>query len=232
MLEREGMPVSPISKNRLKNELCRWIANLDYPSIVSAWQDQEDAIPEFHFDENGMTLYIRPVPRRDRPKGSRAIGGVFSGIEQIKPEERIRAALKKKATRYGTLDLPYIICVNTLGDYFEEEDVLDALFGTPAVRVSSTPVGWTEQETRVNAFWQRNLNTRVSAVFATERLNPWSVAQSHARLIFNPWAQNPISSFDLNVRRLNVGDQGQLMPDGDSALSRVFELNPGWPGDI
>jgi hypothetical protein len=68
----------------------------------------------------------------------------------------------------------------------------------------------------------------VSAVLSTEQLTAWSLGQRRARLILNPWAENPLTDLDLTV--------DQHAPDGDLLIKRdgkslreVYGLADGWP---
>lgn len=53
--------------------------------------------------------------------------------------------MDKKASKYGELDAPYIVAVNATGEYQNEEDAFDALFGstpsaTPTRPASTMPL--------------------------------------------------------------------------------------------
>jgi hypothetical protein len=60
---------------------------------------------------------------------------------RIDPSREIRPALKKKATRYGKLEHPYLVALNALSTHHHEEAVSDALLGTPYVEISTGPDG-------------------------------------------------------------------------------------------
>jgi hypothetical protein len=53
---------------------------------------------------------------------------------RIDPSREIRPALKKKASRYGKLDHPYLVALNKLSSRHSEAAVIDALLGTPYVQ--------------------------------------------------------------------------------------------------
>jgi hypothetical protein len=57
----------------------------------------------------------------------------MTGFELTKTKDAIRDAIGKKATRYGSLDRSYIIAVNVLSPFVDQEDILDALFGSEQV---------------------------------------------------------------------------------------------------
>ena len=60
----------------------------------------------------------------------------------VQPRLPIRDAVIGKATRYGDLDLPYVVAVNAMSDHAEEEDAVEALFGSLATIVRRTGGGY------------------------------------------------------------------------------------------
>jgi hypothetical protein len=175
------------------------------------------------------------VPRQ-RSRGStaakRSIGGRMFDASWVQPQLPIREAVIGKATRYGDLDLPYVVAVNAMSDYAEEENAIDALFGSLAIIVRRIGAGYEDEPTRVpNGAWNGRggpINTRVSAVLSTERLTPWSVGQRQARLIVNPWAQKPIPDLGLGVDVLRLqADVLRRFPGND--FRTLFGLPEGWP---
>ena len=151
----------------------------------------------------------------------------------VQPRCAIRDAVIGKATRYGDLDLPYVVAVNATSDYADEEDAVDALFGPLATIVRSTGAGYEHEPARLpDSVWKGRggpTNTRVSAVLSTERLTPWSVGKQRARLIINPWARKPLPELALGVDVLRL--EGPLLrrfPGND--LRTIFGCPEGWPG--
>jgi hypothetical protein len=108
----------------------------------------------------------------------------------VQPLQPIRNAILDKATRYGQLDAPHVVAVNAMSDYADADDAINAVFGTPAVFIRRTADGYRDRPGRErDGVWLEAggpTNTRVSAVFSTERLNPWSLAQRRAQVILNP----------------------------------------------
>jgi hypothetical protein len=81
----------------------------------------------------------------------------------------LHAVLKRKANRYGALDLPFVIAVQ--GEGTEELDVV------------------------LHTLWHgpRGPQRRgVSAVLQVEAADPWMIGESKLRLVSNPWADRPL----------------------------------------
>jgi len=235
-LATSGTPTAMITGRTLKRELRQWLAGLDYDAVTTAWSGNGDAVPVFRYEEHGVRFRISPVPRR-RSRGAqtpgRAIGGRMLDPLTVQPQEPIRDAVAGKATRYGDLDLPYVVAVNAMSDYADKESVIDALFGSPAVAVRRTETGYEDRATRLpDGVWRgqsRPINTRVSGVISTERLTPWSVGQRRARLIVNPWARRPLTDDrTFGIDRIWVDDNRLRREEGEDLATR-FGLPTGWP---
>ena len=234
-LSTSGMPTGMITGKRLKRELKRWLASLDYDEVSAAWQGDSKAVPVFLYEEHAVRFRIPPLPRR-RSRGStapiRSIGGRMLDPIRVQPQVPIRNAIIGKATRYGDLDLPYIVAVNAMSDYANEEDAIDALVGSLSMSVRWSEAGYEDELTRVpDGVWLDGggpINTRVSAVLSTERLTPWSLGQRRARLVVNPWAQKPLPGLDLGIDVLRLQeDDLRRFPGKD--FRALFGLPEGWP---
>jgi hypothetical protein len=90
----------------------------------------------FVYQEHGSKFEVRAWPRNKPDKDGRSIGVKHSPISQIAPHQEMQPALKKKASRYGELDHPYLVALNAVGTFHNEDAVLDALLGTPYVEIS------------------------------------------------------------------------------------------------
>jgi hypothetical protein len=87
--------------------------------------------------------------------------------------------LKRKASRYGALDLPLVVAVVAADDEVALRRALDELW-----------------------FGPRGAQRRVlSAVLAFEPLDPWNFRDSQIRLIRHPSAEIPLPPVDLGDGR-------------------------------
>lgn len=225
----EGKPSEQISAKALRPALANWIATLP---VTEAVKDE----PPFVYSEHGMTLtigaFLRNTPRQEA-------GGAI-GVQNMEPYwgtpgDGIRESVEKKASRYGDLDLPYVVAVNAMSDYKYEEDAIDAMFGSPCVVVRHYDDGRTETSESRNddGVWQGEKGPRkkgLSAILSTERLMPWSVGQRRARLIRNPWAIRPLPPIPLGVDELNP-IEGRLSKTEGKSFAELFKLPANWPED-
>jgi hypothetical protein len=223
----QGMPAAaPVSINKMKRALLQW---------VNALPPDDTAIgkPPFVYDEHGLRVVVRPFPRRNRPGTGRSIGVRHFPVQEVTVDEDIRAALEKKASRYGDLDHPYLVAVNALGLFHREDEALDALFGTTYTAVSQFTDGTfrTDERRKPDGIWfgpQGPRRKGLSAVLSTEQIDPWNFAARRARLICNPWSTAPLPSISLGVDEFNLVDDAFRRTDG-TIMGSIFGLPEGWP---
>ena len=230
-----GMPAAPVSGGRLRRALERWLNGLDYQQVRRIWDESEER-PFFPYEQHGVRFKILPIPRgasRGTMQRSRAIGVRMPEALWVQPQSAIKDAILAKAARYGQLDAPYLVAINAMDDHVDEESAVDAAFGTPAVFVRRTRSGFAEHTGRDgDGIWcgrSGPVNTRVSGILSTERLTPWSLAQSRARLIINPWSRHTLPDPPFPIDRLAVQQERLHRTDG-LPFQKIFELPDGWPG--
>jgi hypothetical protein len=95
----------------------------------------------------------------------------------------LHAALKRKASRYGALDLPLVVAVNSSQDEAGLRRALDELW-----------IGPRGPQRRI-----------LSAVLAVEQADPWTWRDSRLHLIRHPSAEHPLPPVDLGDGR-RLGD--------------------------
>lgn len=226
-LQIEGNPAKPVTLRKLRSALATWI------TALPTNPEMKGATP-FIYEEHGMTLtvtaFFRKTPRKE---AGGAIGVQSMQAYWAKPGDGVRESVEKKASRYGTLDLPYVVAINAMSDFQNEQDVIDAMFGSPCVVVRRFEDGRIEhQDNREdNGVWRGPDGPRkqgLTAVLSTERLYPWSVAQRRGRLIRNPWATNPLPAIALGLDELNP-ERDRLVKTAGSSLAELFGLPEGWP---
>jgi hypothetical protein len=221
-----GVPSAPISIKKLKRELQSWIAGL--PKDESAGQ----ATP-FIYEEHGAKIRLRAWTRNKWKEGGRAIGVRHSPIMRIAPHQHIHTSLKRKASRYGLLDHPYLLALNAIAAFHAENAVLDALLGTPYVEISTGSNGKEIRDLRKpDGIWfgpgGQPQNTRLSGVLALARVDPWNFASKGGLLIPNPWATKPFPQIGLGTAELTVAGDTYKRLEG-SAMSVLLGLPASWP---
>jgi hypothetical protein len=173
-----------------------------YETVANAWSEVsggEAQFPiEWAFNHDGWEVGFFPIPKRGDARGQsevRPLGIFFHDAHAIDPVSDLRAAVKRKAGRYGELGGPYIIAVNGAGMAADRDAMLKALLGTIAFQfpTSRGPKGgrWVRNPDGVWYGGTAARNTRISAILYVDYTHPTAVASAKLALIENPWARFP-----------------------------------------
>lgn len=227
-LKVTGSPTKPLSTKKLKAGLKSWIAGLPADETV------RQASP-FVWEEHGAKIQLTGWPRNKPDENGRAIGVRRSPVMRIDPSQEIRPALKKKASRYGKLDHPYLVVLNALSKHHSELAVIDALLGTEYVRLSKGPNGKeiVEELRRPDGIWYgppdgQPQNTRVSGVLALMRIDPWNFASKTGLLIPHPWAEKPLPELGLGTSEFTLAGNQYQRKEG-KPMHELVGLPAVWP---
>ena len=238
-VESTGQPRTSPSAQRIAQFLREKVTPLDPDEVAKQvagghWQHR----PQWRYEEAGGILDFSPIPKsvagRSLP-GLRTLGAFLTGA-QIDPGRTLRDALIAKAARYGNLDGPYVIAVNSIGDWPPDEErgeVLEALFGSEAYVVTQRLDGRSSEpefQRRPDGLWlgpSGPRHTGVSAVLLA-RVFPSNVPKADIRLYHNPRAKHayagPLTQLPQGVLR----DGYMQLSDGQS-LGDILRLSPRWP---
>lgn len=189
----------------LKAHLQSEIRNHD-ADVVDQEKEVKGLPHVFYSDENieFEALLIPKIKRARGKQGVRPYGGGMGNVRIGGADESIYSALKSKAGRYGHLDKPYLICVNSANNFgANEHSVKSALFGSLTVTFSNNPKNKDERLEHANDgffFGPRGPQfTRVSAVLITDA-DMGNLTTTKHWLVKHPFAKSPLdfSVFDLS----------------------------------
>jgi hypothetical protein len=221
-----GLPTNPINGKVLRRQLERWLNSLD------ALACSGPTPPVFTHEEHGAKFEITaiPRPRRDGAPG-RAIAIRSLSPGQLDTRGAIRTSVEKKAGRYGQLDRPYVIAVNVLERFSFESAAIDAMFGSEYVAM--TEDGDVRELRHPNGAFlgTRPRNTRVSAVFSLDRLDPWNLGRCRSRLIAHPWARHCLKTADLFPGDVVRIEAHEIRSSPGGSLADALGLWRNWPED-
>jgi hypothetical protein len=236
-VDLEGTFCNQPSPRRVREAFERWYAqNKDGILNALAKKQPLDSLPQFEISETGVDITISPLFQK--PKTASASGTVglwWAGGRWMQTDEKLRKALKRKASRYGKMDVPFIVAVS-MCEPADEDDIGNALFGDEVFTIrrdQNGPVGETISSRRPNGFWwgpRGPQNTRVSAILLVNELFPWSVASSQPIIHHNPWAEHavPLDALPLPQMVPNLED-GRFVKRGSAPIHEVLGLPLGWP---
>jgi hypothetical protein len=165
-----------------------------------------DNRPIIEYDNKDLSLVISLIPKNKDARGLNDVRpiGIY-GTESTwgGPEDAIKRSVAKKAGRYGTLDKPYLICINSTSERGTHEfDTLNSLFGKSQFSFSTDPNNRNERQTRsLDGVFQNEYGpqyTRVSAIFIT------SINQSNYHVADHWLVKHPFASNDLNMTKFEL----------------------------
>lgn len=182
-----------------------------------------------------MEIRLSAWPRLKPDDGGKAIGVRWSPFVSKDPSQDILPALKGKASRYGKLELPYLVALNGLSSDHNDVALEDALFGKYAVKLSKGPDGQEIEEhlRQPNGVWYgppngKPQNTRMSGVLFMKRIDPWNFGAKRGVLIPNPWADKPLPQVGLGTDEMTIVED-QLKRTNGAAMHELFGLSADWP---
>ena len=159
-----------------------------------------------------------------RPVGIVAPRGI---IGPLGVHSALTRSIRSKGSRYGKLDEPYILAVNSVDDTLGHRHIMDALFGAEQIVHQGGRVWQGRAFDGAFGAARQSKFTRVSAVLVVSNLVPWSVAQSEPVLYCNPWCSKPEPSVFC---RLGRADPPEMMEIEREAAPEIFGLGADWPG--
>jgi hypothetical protein len=127
-----------------------------------------------------------------------------------------------------------VIAVLCAGDFIEEHDIAQALFGPIEYRVA------VDSDSATGAYqpgglWHEGAGPRytgVSAVLTASNLTPGAVAAVEPCLWLNPAATHPIDPGLLPWRRWEIDRRGRFVEHpAIRGAADLFGLTAGWPAD-
>ena len=227
--------------------LDRWLGTLD-PDVVRRGADAGQPAPTFTIDENGWLVRIEATGKKAELRGDPEMGVIGSRVEGFGPDAGgedllstidditplTKVLLKKAGHGYEVDDRPFVIAVLCAGDFIDEDDIAQALFGPIEYQLdlgSDRAAGAYQP----GGLWHDGAGARyrsVSAVLTASNLASGAVAAVEPRLWLNPAAIHPIDPGLLPWRRWEIDPGARFVEHPASRSSaKLFGLPAGWPAD-
>lgn len=224
----DGRPSVSITTSRLKDELDEWVATLPLTD------EAKEAAP-YIFEEHGLALSFTVWRYQEAPRDEdeRSVGITSYGVHSSEIGAGLRGALLRKAKRYGDLELPYVVAVNTLQFRSLERELFDVLLGTPRMVFRRYEDGRIEtfDERAPDGIWTNGSRPRkrgMSAVWSFDGLTAWNPAARSVELVRNPWAYHPLPPINLFAEEWNpINDE--FKKSGETETRSVLGLSDHWP---
>lgn len=234
-----GAPTTNPPGVKMRSFLENKLSNLD-PDVVTKQFDQGglEALPSWNWKYNDWQINFSPIPKKSEARGKhgvRPIGLQIKDVRWITPHIRIMKSIQDKATKYGKLDLPYIVAINVADELgVDEIDISNALFGEEqwTIILRGNNVISQEPNRKPNGAWYGPSglrNRRVSAALIADNLSPWSIAKVTSILWHNPWTNRPLTLDTLILPQLFLGENNKLEKRKGKNGMELLGLDPNWP---
>jgi len=200
-LDESGQPGTEVPIRQWKADLLRWLKSLPVETIYAAQRAGESrAGPRKVLQHGRWRLTLTAVakePSKRHEANKRLIRSRSQSFAGAPAVHQIRDSVAGKSTRYGELDLPFIVAVRVEAWDCDSEDMMEALFGSQGTLlelVGGRPRRLHPVRNR-DGLWNQVVgprNRNVSAVLVCYGLDPGDLIRSTPVLIHNPWARRAL----------------------------------------
>lgn len=234
-IDTEGSPATPPAGKALVREILQWLDGIDPDQV----KQQIDVFglketPTLNWQHENWKMSFRPIPLRPerRGKATTLIGmqGGQAGI--VNAWTPIRKAVKYKGGRYGELDLPLIVAVNTDSFHIDRIDEMQALYGEEQFWFSTEDPQREPRFARApNGAWHGKRGAesrRVSGAWLFNDLTTYTVAVCRHTLYVNPWSKHAIPPC---LRRLPhaTPDADKMQWIDGTSIREILGVGEAWP---
>lgn len=234
-IDDEGYPTTLPSGKKLAKDVLKWLDSLDPDEVdYTIENDGLDAVAPFFWKHENWSLIIQPIPLKKNRRGNAKslIGVIVGSAGRINAWTPIRNAIKSKGSKYGQLELPFLIAVSLNTFALDPIDEMQALFGEEQFVFSrEDPHCKPEMRRAPNGLWNgagAPQYTRVSGVWFFNNLTPYTIAVRKNTVYLNPWASKHLPEC-LQVMP-HAKSNGEIIKwtEGKS-LREIFGLHNEWP---
>lgn len=185
----------------LRLKLEQWLLSLDADEVIDRWERLGEGPSYTWTGTDGWLLTFDAFPSKPELRGipvGRPLGMFSDETGCLIDDERplLRALQGKRPSRYGTVDVPYVVAINevpfALGD--SEYHRMNTLFGHSALAYGGgLPTRWIREP---NGFWRGRSgpqNRRLAAVLLAADCLPWNVETVELEWWQDPFADTPVA---------------------------------------
>ena len=222
------------STKRLRNTIESELSNFDADEVTRQIATFGfDTSPRISVEDKNLKLVISLIPRapEHRNKGGRPIGVYLHEAYMGGEEKSIKTSFEKKAKRYGKLDKPYIVCINSIGEkFFGDVDVMDAVWGTEALSWTEDPNNNEEKLVRLRngiVMGERGPIFKNVSGILINRVMEFNLAVSPHWLIKHPFADMNLN-FDLFEMTYQYLDKNNIVTVDGKSISEILNIKSNW----
>lgn len=189
-----------------------------------------EANEPIYYEDEKVKLVVYLIPKSPEFRGQaniRPIGMYDTHTFWGGVEDSIKRGIEKKAKKYGRLDKPYLICLNSTSDKGTQDfDVMNSLFGSLKISYS-TKSGIKDEK------WGRALDgiffgpngpnfTRISAIFITQ-VNSSNFHVSDYWFIKHPFALKELDMNHFDFSKIFFEDN-QIKTKSGKSIKEILKI--------
>ena len=230
ILKTERQPSTKGLIKRIEKE----IEGLD-PDLVTEEVTQKgfDSIPVIKIENDDLLLKIKPMPvipsardKKKRPIGMYPMESFWGG-----GEESLKDSISMKARRYGKLDKPFIVCVNSLDIQTSgTHDIENAIWGSLAISWFTDPNNKDEKWIRKRDgvfLGEKEPNLKnLSGVLVT-KVFTHNIPNANYWLFKHPFSENELEFKSLGLK-YNFVENGKINSVLGNDLSDILQIEKDW----
>jgi len=214
----------------------RWLTTLEYAALRAQYAAPEFEFPTLALEIGGGNLRVLAVPKNNPRQTHGLLGAETFGLRQVNVLTAVRSALKHKSSRYGDLELPYVVAINVLANTAGDDEFVDALYGTPEVVVHADGRHrWRYGSDGGFGHLGRPRAQGVSGVLCVRDLSPWTIGQEHESrrmyLLHHPNCRTPlpVGAFSMSERWVQ---SGRIMSSRGRYSRGLLGIPRDWPANL
>jgi hypothetical protein len=213
--------------------LRKYLEGLDPDALTEQLKTRGlSGMPAWIYSDDTVRVQVEPVPKSRDARGKPGLRpiGIYPIQSRVGGTDRaLRGKLLDKSGKYGRLDHPFVIAVNSISEWgTERSEALEALFGTE--RVTFRPGTEPQLGRAPDGFFigpSGPRNTRVSAVLIATAW-AWALPKSRIELFHHPWAASRLDVEALPFPQIILENQEFTERPGES-IHRILGLPDDWP---
>lgn len=193
-----------------------------------------ESLPSFEFENEDLHIIVKILPLKPsaRQKENNRPIGIYPGKSFWGGGEKaLRNSIDSKARRYGKLDKPFIICLNSHDIKMSgKEDVENAIWGSLAISWTDNPDDKDEKWVRQkDGVFLNNNGPRlknVSGVFVT-KIFPHNIPIADYWLFEHPFTNNKLDFSKIGLIYSYV-DKGKIYTNTIKDFERILNIPNNW----
>lgn len=215
------------SSKKIVKELKEQIEKLDHDTVTRLTLERK--LKPIIYEDHEVYISIKPIPVISEAKEivfEKPIGIYPIEFFQETGEEALKNSILKKAKRYGTLDKPFIVCINMIGDKIMGNwGIENIIWGSTAISFSKNPLDKGKVIRQPDGVFLNHNGVRLknlSGIFVT-RVFPYSIADAKYWLFEHPFTENKLDFNFLGLKSYYVKDNKIVINEGDD-IAKILDI--------